>query len=67
MQSLCVAVGDCLFPRREHEVEERSETAPEHPKTAAEASRSGRLFAGIHIDNNNMDAGEFLFWFNNSF
>jgi hypothetical protein len=29
-------------------VEEHSKTAPKHPKTAAEASRSGCLFTGIY-------------------
>ena len=39
-------------------VEECSKTTPKHPKTAAEASRSGRFFTSIHTDSNNMGVGE---------
>jgi len=44
----------------EHKVEERSKTAPKHPKTAARASRYGRYFTSIHIDNNNTGRGFFV-------
>jgi hypothetical protein len=46
-------ISDPVARQREHEVEERSKTAPKHPKTAARASRSGRRFTSIHIHNNN--------------
>jgi hypothetical protein len=47
-------------------VEECSKTVPRHPKIAIEALRSGCYFTNIYIDNNNMDAGEFLFQFSHT-